>query len=84
MTRKTLKIPNTQAATGMLYVGVIATFLGGADLATAGGGNSISDVAVCWRPFAGLWRKEHRKLTAFGTTELLVLPEAINWVYTES
>ncbi len=28
MTRKTLKIPNTQAATGMLYVGVIATFLG--------------------------------------------------------
>jgi hypothetical protein len=28
MTRSTLKIPNTQAATGMLYVAVITTFLG--------------------------------------------------------
>ena len=28
MTWDTLKIPNTQAATGMLYVGVIAVFLG--------------------------------------------------------
>ncbi len=28
MAWQTLKIPNTQAATGMLYVGVIATFLG--------------------------------------------------------
>jgi hypothetical protein len=28
MTAKTLNIPNTQSATGMLYVGVIATFLG--------------------------------------------------------
>ncbi len=28
MTRQTLKIPNTQSATGMLYVGVILTFLG--------------------------------------------------------
>lgn len=28
MTWQTLKIPNTQSATGMLYVGVIATFLG--------------------------------------------------------
>ncbi len=28
MTLSTLKIPNTQAATGMLYVAVITTFLG--------------------------------------------------------
>jgi hypothetical protein len=28
MTRSTLRIPNTQAATGMLYVAVITTFLG--------------------------------------------------------
>jgi hypothetical protein len=28
MTRQTLKIPNTQSATGILYVGVILTFLG--------------------------------------------------------
>ena len=28
MTHKTLKIPNTQSATGILYVCVIATFLG--------------------------------------------------------
>jgi hypothetical protein len=28
MTWQTLKIPNTQAATGMLYVAVITTFLG--------------------------------------------------------
>jgi hypothetical protein len=28
MTRATLKIPNTQAATGLLYVAVITTFLG--------------------------------------------------------
>ena len=28
MTWQTLKIPNTQSATGMLYVGVILTFLG--------------------------------------------------------
>jgi hypothetical protein len=28
MTWSTLKIPNTQAATGMLYVAVITTFLG--------------------------------------------------------
>jgi hypothetical protein len=28
MTYKTLKIPNTQSATGILYVGVIGTFLG--------------------------------------------------------
>jgi hypothetical protein len=28
MAKKTLKIPNTQSATGILYVGVIATFLG--------------------------------------------------------
>jgi hypothetical protein len=28
MTWQTLKIPNTQSATGILYVAVIATFLG--------------------------------------------------------
>ena len=28
MAKQTLKIPNTQSATGILYVGVIATFLG--------------------------------------------------------
>jgi hypothetical protein len=28
MTWQTLKIPNTQSATGILYVGVIVTFLG--------------------------------------------------------
>jgi hypothetical protein len=28
MAWKTLKIPNTQSATGILYVGVIGTFLG--------------------------------------------------------
>ena len=28
MTWKTLKIPNTQSATGILYVAVIAVFLG--------------------------------------------------------
>jgi hypothetical protein len=28
MTRSTLNLPNTQAATGMLYVAVITTFLG--------------------------------------------------------
>jgi hypothetical protein len=28
MTWQTLKIPNTQSATGMLYVAVITTFLG--------------------------------------------------------
>ena len=28
MARQTLKIPNTQAATGILYVGVVFTFVG--------------------------------------------------------
>jgi hypothetical protein len=28
LTWQTLKIPNTQSATGMLYVGVIVTFVG--------------------------------------------------------